>query len=307
MIILGSGMSGLLAAYKLKKFRPILITDNLYGAINFKLHFAPNFLYKSNEIKELLKELDLSTTTRKIPVLYIYKKNVENVLTEEMKKEYWKKTRGEPIPKNFPENFMSEQKQELTVYNVSPEQLCRTLISHISNEIEIIQERIISIQLIDSRLVLFNENYNKVAETNLLISTIPARTFSKIAAELKIEELKNLESTPLYIYTSISLAPIQKEILYYVVDEKEPITRLYFSPFNTIYIESLIELSFLDSITNKMTLIDGKFKKEKNLFYYKLLENCTIFFLGRYAQFKQLKTQDILKEIKAIEQIISKI
>jgi len=166
--ILGAGINGLLCGYLLKDFKIIGYSKQAQEATNFPL--GPRFLHFSVELKALLKELKLPTDIKVIKVGYYYKGALHDDCPEDLRQQYFNKTRGKFKPFG---SSMSANKNKINVFsNTSPKKLYNKLYKIVKSKI--IEERVTDINR--NEKLLFTSNYNEF-KYNKLISTIPAPAF----------------------------------------------------------------------------------------------------------------------------------
>lgn len=165
-LVLGSGISGILAGYILGY--PV-IGKEIGGQLKAPFPLGPRILEKTPATEWLMYSLNLYIQPREFTVGYLCADIISSCPTLEFKEEYYKKTRGDgPVTSSC----MSSGKSTIIGWDMDEIDLFRNLLKHVT----VINETINSIQM-DKSVKLSD---GSIITCNNLINTIPAPIFHNL-------------------------------------------------------------------------------------------------------------------------------
>ena len=209
--ILGAGINGLIAAHYLKDYKIIGFT-NCQEAHDFPL--GPRYIHYSENVKELLSDLKLSTDTEIVKIGYFLDGAIENTATDEFRKDYFYKTRGKGKPFK---SSMSGDKNKLKVFKVKPDELYKTLLEKYQDRV--IKEKITSI----NRFKLIITTEQQTYEAGKIVTTLPAPIFFRLTGEHRIAEC--FKAKPKIFYLVQDNFDFEGYDYIYFADADTPMTR----------------------------------------------------------------------------------
>ena len=184
-IILGGGIAGLLYRY----FNPeaTIVSYHIGGQFLSNFQLGPKYFHADEHSKRFLNEIDLKAPIKKIKVGYFYDEKLREENSEENRKRYFKKTRGDTEQPY--KSIMSSNKSEFDSFDVNILEMIEKLIEKTEKNM-IINEEIIKINLINKKIL----TKNREIKYDKLISTIPLNTFLFLCN--KIDSANQLKSYP---------------------------------------------------------------------------------------------------------------
>lgn len=285
-IILGGGISGLLQAY----FNPdaVIISDQIGGQFSSKFQLGPKYLHVDKYTKKFLNELNITTKIKRIKIGFFYDGKLHSNNTEENRKKYFLKTRGET--KKPYKSVMSADKTKFDSFNIDVVEIINKIKEKMSNES--ILEKAIKID-IDNKLITTK---SKIIKYSNLISTIPLNTFLFLCN--KIKEAKQYKSYPTtFIYqNTYKECPFNdfQDYDYVYVSEPEYLFHRITKITNGLVYEhkgDLVPISIND--TDRVVMKIGQLVQNNIKIEYKNIKFC-----GRYAKWQHnLLVNDLLKEL----------
>jgi len=285
-IILGGGISGLLYAF----YNPdcLLISDKIGGQSSSRFQLGPRILHADENTTRLLEDLNRYIGIKKIKVGYFYNDKINDENTEENKKAYFEKTRGESSQPYS--SVMSSNKNEYDSYDIELSEIIENLERKIHNEI--ILGKVTKIDLENNKLIIDE----KEIEYSKLISTIPINVFLFLAG--KTDEAKQYVSYPTTFILSDNLdnAPFKDFGEYdyvYISDEKYPFHRITKTKDGFVYeYKGDMSSTSLGQKDREVLKVGQLVENDKKV------EFDNVNFLGRYATWKHnILINDLLKEI----------
>lgn len=281
-IILGGGIAGLLQAY----FNPeaLLISDQIGGQFKSPFPLGPKYLHVDDYSKRFFSEIDLESNIKKIKIGFFYKNELHNINTEENRKLYFKKTRGENKPYS---SSMSSDMNEFDSFEIDSNKIVDVLKNKIKNNI--ILGKISKID--DNQKIItvnkINLKYKK------LISTIPLNVFLFLNNKAEIaKEFKSFPTT--FILSSKKTSDKIKDYNYVYFSELE------YNFHRVTRTEQGLVLEFKgDKIPQINTEIDRVVLKTGQLVQNDIEINLEdVEFFGRYATWKHsILINTLLKQI----------
>jgi protoporphyrinogen oxidase len=173
--ILGAGINGLLSAYFLKSYKVIGLSET-QDSNSFPL--GPRLLHYSLPLQELLQELKLDDTIKKIKIGYFYDDSLHNTIPDNLKKQYFLKSRG--AVKNTKKSYMSGELTSILVFKATPQELFNRLKEVVGPRI--IEEKITCIDPKNRRVMTDANTYTYTK----LISTLPAPVFFRLTGRISV-------------------------------------------------------------------------------------------------------------------------
>jgi len=285
-IILGGGIAGLLYSF----YNPdcLLITDKLGGQSKSRFQLGPRILHADENTSKFLSDLKRYIPIKKIKVGYFYNDSINDENTEENKKKYFEKTRGETSQPYS--SVMSSNKNEYGSYDISISEIIEDLERMIKNEVII--GKVSKIDT-DKKILTVNDTEIKYSE---LISTIPLNVFLFLTGN--IDKANSFKSYPT---TFVLMKSLEKCIFtdfnehdyIYVSDEKYSFHRVTKTKDGYVF-----EYKG-ERIVDPLLLKDSEIIKVGQLIQNdEIIKFSKVKFFGRYATWKHnILINDLLKEI----------
>lgn len=172
--IFGGGVTGLVAGYYTGW--PV-ITDKMGGQAFSPFPMGPKYVYANSFTKALLDELGLDTAAKVVKVRYFHENSFVKP-TAKLQELYAKKVRGVMV-----EGTMSGRATEFAVFDVA----YQDVVSRLLDECDVVQDTIISIDLLQKVLYGINGYY----EYEQLVNTIPLPEFLALCGYSGLESFKS--------------------------------------------------------------------------------------------------------------------
>jgi len=285
-IILGGGIAGLLFAFYNPEY--LLISDVLGGQFKTKFQTGPRFLHVDKNTNCLLGDLNRYVGIKKVKVGYFYDGELHDENTEENKKRYFEKTRGESSQPYS--SVMSSNKKEFESYIVDLSEIIDDLVNSIKNETMI--GKITKIDTDNKKVYVGKYEY----EYDELVSTIPLNIFLFLSGKEELAKqylsfpttfilMKNNDDCPFVDFKDYDYV--------YVSEEKYPFHRITKTKEGFVY-EYKGDINSLNiNQKDKEVLKVGQLVQNDNNIKF---ENVS--FLGRFAEWKHnILINDVLKKI----------
>ena len=282
--ILGAGVNGLICAHLLKDYKVLGYPNGSQDVSHFPL--GPRFLHFSENLKTLLSELKLDTDTVTVKIGYYYKGKMHNECPENLRIEYFKKTRGDI---NFFKSSMSAGKNSITAFKTKPHEFYNELL--LRHKERVVKEYASKIVLSSKKLTTSKE---REFQYENLISTIPAPDFFNITRQFK--KVSEFKSSDKYFYLAENFIDLKEYDYVYFPEAKEKIQRVgkYKNKLvietNKPLIDSRIAIYNFIKLKNAQIISDTKVPNVKN-----------VFFIGRYACWNHSKKiNEVIDDVKKI-------
>lgn len=285
-IIIGGGISGLIWAY----FNPkaIIITDQIGGQFSSKFQLGPKYIHIDEHSIRFFNDLEIRPKVKRIKIGFFYDGKLHSENTEENRKRYFMKTRGETSEPY--RSVMSADKTEFDSFDISVDEIIEKIKEKINNKI--IFEKVISI---DNHHKKITTQFTEIKYDNI-ISTIPLNVF--LFLNNKPELAKRFKSYPTtFIYQRTNeecpFKDFQDYDYVYVSELKYPFHRITKVPNGIVY-----EYKG-DSIISSNNEVDRVVMNVGQLIQNDIkIDLKSIKFWGRYAKWQHgLLVNDLLKEI----------
>jgi len=167
IVILGGGITAQIAAFYLKEFDPLLITDK---PLTKKLYVSW-YLKQNSSTERLISDLNLPSTVKQIRVGCWINNKIYTAIPKRIRTTYALKTRGMPVP-----DAMNRGVRSFWAFTASSLEIFESLQTRLKN-VKILQESIEEIRV--------KERWIKTENAKILykhaISTLPQPLFSKMA------------------------------------------------------------------------------------------------------------------------------
>lgn len=286
-IIIGGGISGLIYAYYNPSY--LLISDKLGGQLKSKFQTGPKYIHCDEYSEKFFNDLGLYLPKRKIKVGYWYDNALHDVNTDENKKTYFEKTRGETSTPYS--SVMSSNKNEFECYDIDMNIVINHIIGLLQNTIYL--EKINKIDIVNKHL----EINNNIIKFDNIVSTIPKNIFLMLSDNKdKAEKYKSFPTTfVLKKDTKDCPFDVFKEYDYvYVSEKKYPFHRITKTKEGVVY-----EYKG-DNIEKSYNEVDREILKVGQLIQNEeKIEFNNVTFFGRYGKWKHnILINDLIKEIK---------
>ncbi|MFA5174613.1 MAG: hypothetical protein WC438_05525 [Candidatus Pacearchaeota archaeon] len=285
-IIIGGGIAGLLYAFYNPDY--LLITDKIGGQSKSKFQLGPRILHKDEFSTRLLTDLKRYIPIKKIKVGYFYNNKINNENTEENKKKYFEKTRGESSQPYS--SVMSSNQNEYDSYDIDLSDIIENLERRIENKI--ILGTVSKIDTTKKSLIVNNEEI-KYSE---LISTIPLNVFLFLTSEIEKAKLFKSFSTQFVLMNNIKdciFTNFDEYDYVYDSDEKHSFHRVSKTKNGYVF-EYKGEKNILPDLIKDIEVIKVGQLIENNI----KINFDKVKFFGRYAEWKHnILINDLLKKI----------
>jgi len=285
-IILGGGIAGLLYAFYNPEY--ILITDKIGGHFSSNFQTGPKYIHVDKNTTKLLKDLGLYVPIKKIKVGYFYNDILHDENTEENRKLYFKKTRGETTQPYS--SIMSSNKKEFEFYDINLSIIIDELEKRIKNNIII--DTVSKID-IEKNIIFIND---REIQFSNLISTIPQNIFLSISNKEELAKKYKSFPTTFILIKDDSLCPFKdfKEYDYvYISEEKYPFHRITKTKNGLVFEYKGDDIQIQKNEIEREVLKIGQIVENDTNVDFK-----NISFFGRYGCWKhKILINDLLKEI----------
>jgi hypothetical protein len=306
-IILGAGLTGLLARFYIKDS---ILIGNEIGGENLRVNFplGPRFLKKTKETLDLLEDLNLPIKEKTVKIGYYYNNKIHNTIPKNLIAKYYKKTRGIFVePDKIPDSAMSNRENVFSALDVNFDLLISTIKSKIleNSSNGVIVDNIKKIDL-EKQVLKGERNHYKY---DVLINTIPLPEFVKISKIRIPIEFEYLPITYLYVKCMNNNLDLKFNGYSYIYFPEECIK--FYRITKTDNSKFVFEYPFIIKPIKVRKYINFKYFICLNIYYskyghFKELEKNSISLannvkmLGRYAEWRHLRIHDVLKRIREI-------
>jgi len=291
--IIGSGISGLIAAFYLEDYT--IISKNIGGQFKNSLteveELGPRFLYDNELNRKLLKDLDIKHIPIEVKVGCLYEGEVLTEFTDELKKKYYKKSRRNSL-KNIVSGTMNSGRTKLRILDCNFSEIITKLHKLLKNRI--IDDDVVSIDELNN---VITTSSGKKLNFNKVISTVNYEIYKSLT---KKEDDERYFTNVCFTFVRINDEEFNERIkgykFVYVLDDKYDfyrITNLDNKNFYVLESRKVLNVSKNQEVVNSIFLKNCKIIKDK-----KLEDIKKITFLGRFAQIdSSIKIHDVIKKV----------
>jgi len=285
-IIIGGGISGLLYAY----YNPdhVLISDKLGGQLKTRFQTGPKYIHCDEYSEKLFNDIGLYLPKRKIKVGYFYNGKLNDTNTDENKKLYFEKTRGENSTPYS--SVMTSNKKEYECYDVDMNIVINHIINLLRNTIYL--EKIDNINIEKKYLSINNFNI----EYDNLISTIPKNVFLFLSKEYELANKYISHPTTFILKKDMNVCPFNDFEGYdyvYVSEKKYPFHRITKTNEGIVYEYKGDDIKKTENEIDREVLKVGQLIQNEEI-----VEFNDVKFFGRYGKWKHnILINDLIKEL----------
>ena len=289
-IIIGGGIAGLITAFYNKDY---MLMSKDFGGQHFATNFplGPRLVKYTRYTEQLLKDLDIldKISTRKVNVGYYYNNAFYTTVPDELKKEYYRKSRGLVYDAEPPESAMSDGETTFEVYNMTISDLIYELILRLALERRLTHDPIKSVNVARQRI----HSEQRSMEYDKLVITVPLPIFQTLAKEY-FDNFKDHLSTLMFrpitfilVKTCIFSKPYE-----YVYYPEKTIKANRATKFGDHFVLEITGDYSVSNCDNIKKLWMGQIQPP----YVETLNVPNVKFIGRYAQWKHnVRISDVIK------------
>lgn len=289
-LILGGGITGLLASYMLDV--PV-VTDIIGGTAMHKWPLGPRFVYAKDDTEEVLRTLGLERHRYNKHIgYYMYGEFVEP--TEELRRLYSEKTRGVAV-----DGAMSNKDSTIRVIDIEFDQLTRALSGAVAAKSNLIIDKITKVDTDEKLLIGTQGSY----DYDMLLNTIPLPELLSLAG---LEHLaQGIEYKPIYFsHAALKYEKIMQskysyicfpdpEVAYYRLTKLTGDTCVYEFGYSPGFLVSYFQGTRIRETTSLKygKIVSGSLPSQ--------LLDVGIYSLGRWAEWKpRLMLHDVISTVK---------
>lgn len=285
-IIIGGGISGLIAAYYNDDY--LIISKDIGGQMA-NGYLGPRILEESKSSKQFLKDLGYPLIRKTANIGYQINNNIYPETDDNERMKYYKKSRCLKNTDDVPSSIMSSGKNHINYFEVEWDKIIQKMLLKIGNRI--INHNVISIEEDNKKIILDDSSF--VVYENI-ISTIPAPIFYKIINEDNDNNFKYIPK--LFIIVSTMKFPFFCNLYDYIYY----ITNFKFHRITKIGKYLAVEYTTEEDLDNILSEWEFELEASFKLKYGQIVSGSVddfenIEFLGRYAEWNhKIKINDVL-------------
>jgi len=292
--IIGGGIAGLIASFYNQEYQ--IISDNIGGQMVMN-NAGPRILEANEYSEAFLKDLGLTKLNIKTAKIgYKVDGRIVDSITNELRLQYYLKSRCITNASNVPSSIMSDGKNTIEYFDIDWNEIVSVLVNSIKKEPII--GKIEFIETDNKSLGINTENGPLLLNYKNIVSTIPAPIFFSIASTKPKISLKCVPK--IFFIVSNSYIDIGDYDYVYFPEDKYDFHRISNVGNGKVAIEYTTH-SKLRNIVNKWTHYTTQyFSMPIGQIQDGKVQNIdSISFLGRYASWNHdIKTDDIIKICK---------